>query len=184
MILKHLNRNIYLIKLTKKWHNKKKKKEKKREGGSDKGYRWKDSTGHSHWRKSLTYCGYLFSENKNNCKKGKLNSVWLGVISNKQQVSPALEGQRLESSDQKQRRQNRIERQVFFLSPPQYPIWSRFSDSLSLSLSEIVFQFHIRTMPSRRRTLLKVIILGDSGSVTNFSLSLSLSLSLSVARNL
>ena len=42
-------------------------------------------------------------------------------------------------------------------APPNQP--------LSLSLCDRI-EFHIRTMPSRRRTLLKVIILGDSGSLS------------------
>ena len=50
--------------------------------------------------------------------------------------------------------------------------------SLSLSLSDRI-EFHIRTMPSRRRTLLKVIILGDSGSLSD-SLSSYMCLCLSL----
>ena len=52
------------------------------------------------------------------------------------------------------------------------------NQSLSLSLSDRI-EFHIRTMPSRRRTLLKVIILGDSGSLSD-SLSSYMCLCLSL----
>ena len=54
------------------------------------------------------------------------------------------------------------------LLPSFFPSLSSFSLSFSFSLDPSNFLFRLTTMPSRRRTLLKVIILGDSGCVYLF----------------